>query len=194
MQRHLFLTGPTGCGKSTMIKNALGDKLGYAGGYMTVPSLNADGQFTGLDLIPSAAGAGIDGYERAQFLSFTESGAHTDNEVFRNEGVRLLKEAEYYPFAVVDEFGGFELIIPQFRNALLELLNSELPCIGVIKTEDDGEAMRSTLGLGEKYSGYLHALHESLAADEDTLVIETDGNEDENAINLLNQWIKEYFP
>lgn len=53
-----------------------------------------------------------------------------DNEVFRNDGVRLLSEAELYPFSVIDEFGGYEILIPQFREALSEFLSSEQPCIG----------------------------------------------------------------
>ena len=92
----------------------------------------------------------------------------------------------------MDEFGGFELIIPQFREALLEVLNSELPCIGVLKGEQNGEELRRSLGLGEKYSNYRRALRAALDADPDTLVVDVSGRGDENARRIVMQWASEY--
>ena len=93
---------------------------------------------------------------------------------------------------MLDEVGGFELIIPQFRNALLELLNSDLPCIGVLKSVQDAEMLRGVLGLGEKYTTYAQALHAALDKDADTLVLETTGTGDTHAQRIVEQWAKEY--
>ena len=93
---------------------------------------------------------------------------------------------------MLDEVGGFELIIPQFRNALLELLNSDLPCIGVLKSVQDAEILRGVLGLGEKYTAYAQALHAALDKDADTLVLETTGTGDTHAQRIVEQWAKEY--
>lgn len=192
MEKHLFLTGASGSGKTTLIRNALGARLAYAGGYVTERALDADGRLLGFDLLPAAAAAGIEGFDAARFLDYTHEPPTSDNEVFRGEGVRLLKEAEYYPFTVMDEFGGFELIIPQFREALLEVLNSELPCIGVLKGEQNGEELRRSLGLGEKYSNYRRTLRAALDADPDTLVVDVSGRGDENARRIVMQWASEY--
>lgn len=192
MEKHLFLTGEKGVGKSELIKSVLGDKLGYAGGYVTYGEKDTDGALLGVNLIPAAAFAGISGYESARILTQKGGKMTSDNEVFRAEGVRLLKESEYYPFTVLDEFGGFELIIPQFREALLEVLNSDMPCIGVLMTEREGEALRSALGLGEKYSAYRRALHTALENDPDTRIIKLTGTDDINARNALSQWANEY--
>lgn len=102
MEKHLFLIGEKGAGKSALIKSVLGDKLGYAGGYVTYEEKNQDGALLGVNLIPPAAFAGISGYESARILTAKVGKMTSDNEVFRAEGVRLLKESEYYPFTVLD--------------------------------------------------------------------------------------------
>ena len=127
MKKRLFLTGPSGVGKTTIIRQALGDSLAYAGGFVTERVLDEQGKLLGYDLLPAAAALSGQAYQRWRFLDYSGPKAEKDNEVFRNQGVRLLQEAEYYPFVLLDEIGGFEMLIPQFRNALAELLNSDLP-------------------------------------------------------------------
>lgn len=192
MQRHLFLTGNVDGGKSATIIASLGAQLKYAGGYMTLGAKNGYGGIEGVDLLPAAAAADIDGLERARILSFENGTLVHNNEVFREEGVRLLQEAQYYPFAVIDEFGGFDLIIPQFREALLAVLNSDLPCIGVLMSEAVGETLRAVLGLGEKYTAFRRALKSALENDPDTLILDINGTIDENANSTIQNWIKEY--
>ena len=63
-----------------------------------------------------------------------------DNELFREKAIELLAQAEYYPYAMIDEFGGYELLIPQFRGALANFLNLSIPIIGVLK---DAESVKS---------------------------------------------------
>ena len=110
MQKHLFLTGPACSGKSEMIKSVLGGRLAYAGGYVIVRAGGQNGAPPGCDLLPAAAAAGVEGYESASILSFSGTRLTHDNEVFREAGVHLLEEAGFYPFAVLDEIGGFEFI------------------------------------------------------------------------------------
>lgn len=192
MQRRLFLTGSSGNDRSATIINALGAKLKYAGGYMTLGAKNEFGGIEGVDLMPAAAAADISGLERARILSFENGALVHNNEVFREVGVRLLQEAQYYPFAVLDEFGGFDLIIPQFREALLEVLNSNLPCIGVMMSEAEGENLRTVLGLGEKYTAFRRALKTALENNADTLILDMDSEEDEQIISTVQCWINEY--
>ncbi|MGI5976473.1 MAG: nucleoside-triphosphatase [Candidatus Limivicinus sp.] len=192
MKKHLFLIGPSGCGKTTMLRNALGDKLAEAGGFVTERVCRADGSVEGYDLLPAAAAGGVEGYERARFLDYTKNPPKSDNEVFRNEAVKLLKEAAFYPYAVIDEFGGYEMVIPQFREALLDILSSELPIIGVLKDAGNGETLRRRIGLGEKYTLYRDRLEEALRNDCDTLILDTSGRYDEKAHELVRRWAEEY--
>ena len=193
MSRHLFLTGPTGSGKSTLLRRALGPALSQAGGFVTGPVLGPHGELDGLTLSPAAAAGGVAGYKPERFLDCRRFPPSTDNEVFRGTGVRLLQEAVWYPYALLDEFGGFELIIPQFRAALYELLRTELPILGALKTTEEAEAMRQALGLGEKFRRYEEELQRFLQQDEYTRIIELRSPEDPFAAEALKEWVTDYL-
>ena len=96
MKKHIFLTGPSGCGKTTLIRRALGDKIAYAGGFITERGLAANDSLLGFDLLPAAAALSPVEYEGKRFLDYSVTPPTHDNEVFRNDGVRLLSEAELY--------------------------------------------------------------------------------------------------
>ena len=193
MQRHLFLCGPSGYGKTTMIRETLGDRLAEAGGFVTERCTDSNGRVLGYDLLPAASAAGIEGFSRLRFLDYTTEPPVRDNEVFRLEAVRLLQEAEYYPFAVLDEIGGFEMVIPQFRSQLGTFLSSSVPCIGVLKTMGGVEELRERFGLGEKYSALACRLREALDADPDTLVLDLSSRGDPAAEKAVRDWARQYL-
>lgn len=193
IKKHLFLSGPPRCGKSALIREALGGQFAMAGGFVTENLLSPEGALLGCALLPAAAAGGVEGFEPLRFLDHTVKPPKTDNEVFRVQGVRLLREAAWYPFSVLDAFGGFELILPQFRQALAELLSSDQPCIGVLKTPEEAEALRRALGLGPRYTAYVRRLHEALAADGDTLVLPVSGGQDDAARRIVAQWGKDHL-
>jgi len=194
MQKRLFLTGSSGVGKSTLLRQLLGDKLVLAGGFVTERKLNENGVLLGYDIMPAAAAAGVDGLEGQRFLDYSVNPPKADNEVFRSFGVQLVNEAMYYPFAVLDEFGGYELLIPQFRNALGELLNSDIPCIGVIKGASSARELRRRFHFGDKFTAYTKQLHSALKTDKDTLIIEVRRQGDKKATEAIIRWSEEYIP
>ena len=192
MQRKLFLCGPSGCGKSSLIRRVLGAKLAEAGGFLTQPCRDETGAITGMELLPAAAAAPIDGFIGARYLDLTTYPPSRDNEVFRTEAVRLLAEAPYYPFSLLDEIGGFELVIPQFRLALEDFLVSSSPCIGVVRTLEEAELMRNYFGLGERFTALARQLHAVLEDDPDTLLISMSVHDTDKAERALQEWADAY--
>ena len=192
MKRHLFLTGPSGWGKSPIIREELGGALAMAGGFVTERTVSPEGRLLGFDLLPAAAAGGVEGFEPLRFLDYSTEPPAKNNEIFRLNAAQMLAEAVYYPFSLIDEFGGFELIIPEFRAALTEFLNAEQPCIGVLKGGANAEELRRRFGLGEKYTAYTLRLLEALNGDEDTLVLPLREKGDPAARRIVRQWAREY--
>ncbi len=192
MKRHLFLTGPAFCGKSYLIRELLGTRLQAAGGFCTEMSTDDTGNLIGCCLLPAAMAGGAEGFEKELFLDMRTFPPLHDNEVFRETGVRLLKETEWYPFGVLDEIGGIDLIIPQFRFALDELLASELPILGVVKTREEAEQMRQSLGPGERFREFSERLHMMLESDPNTEILTISADPQKEAGDAVAAWITEY--
>lgn len=192
MKKHLFVTGSMGTDKSELMRGILGNRILSAGGYITDMALDENGMLLGLELFPAAAGAGDLGFAGERFLDCRSFPPTHDNEVFRSTGVRLLEEAKFYPFAVIDEFGGYETVIPQFRKALTELLTSELPCIGTVKKPDEADMMRQSLGLGERVNEHISMLWELMKNDPNTVIIDLDDCDAEEVEKAIVEWTAQY--
>ena len=179
MKRRLFLTGPMGCGKSTAIANALGEKITRCGGFLTrrhrVPNL----YFT----LESP-----DGQCAETFLDFPDGKPRVNINAFSHLGVTLLKG----DILVLDEIGGIELLSPEFAAALEQVLQTDIPVIGVMKGEGPAGALIDTLGLSEAYVRSADRLRNQLRNDENTLLYEC-GQFDQQAFHLAKQWAEEYL-
>ena len=192
MEKRLFLTGPAGCGKSRLLREALGGRLAGAGGFMTGPLIGPEGYALGYLLQPTAAAAGLEGFDCPLFLDASVWPPQRDNEVFRSTGVQLLKEAVWYPYAVVDELGGYELLIPQFRAALEELLRSGVPLLGALKTPEEAELWRQLFGLGERFTLHAEQFRRSLGSDGDTRILDLSVLSEEETRRALSDWVAAY--
>lgn len=198
MKRRVFLSGPIGCGKSTLIKNALGAEAKNAGGYVTVRIERPDGTLSMFELrearsLASHATVEVSPLESGfPFLTFTENGAARDDGAFRAYAANLLRDALSAPFAVLDELGGAELTIPEFARSLYALLQSGVPVIGVLKAPEAVEALRARVGVPEGYAEAEERLRRFLENDPDTLILETAGRRDPAAAPLLRAWKEEF--
>lgn len=181
--KRLILMGPIGCGKSTMIQTALGQDISRAGGFLTVRKLDGT-QLLGFDL--TAPTIPQNGH---RFLDF-ENGAVRNDRVFSDFGIKYLQTPA--PFAVADEFGGMELLVDDFYNQLMAFLRSDVPCIGVFKTEDAAAAMAEKVPLGDLYSQRYQALLQTLKNDPETTLLSTCGWQDTAAVSAIAQWVNQY--
>lgn len=176
MKRKLFLTGPIGCGKSTAISQALGEKISQCGGFLTrryrEPCLHFNLESP-------------DGTCRKTFLNFSEGKPEVDLSVFSE--LRFTGNV-----LVLDEIGGIELLNPAFTAVLEGVLAGDSPILGVIKGAGPAGALIESLGLTEVYEQAASGLRRRLRDDPDTLVYEC-SQYDENALRLAKQWAEEYL-
>lgn len=179
MKRRLFLTGPMGCGKSTVIANALGEKITQCGGFLTRRHREPYLHFT-LER--------PDGQLAETFLDFHEEKPRVNMDTFSQLGVTLLNGN----ILVLDEIGGIELFCPEFMAALEQVLQAETPIIGVLKGEGPAGALIDALGLSEEYEHSADRLRNWFRNDENTLLYEC-GQFDEQALFLAKQWTEEYL-
>ena len=194
MKKHIFLVGRAGIGKSELIREILGDKAAYAGGMITEQSCDEDGCFIGYELLPAAACVvGRDKFDAQLYLDCRSFPPLKDNEVFRNYGAQLLTEAQYYSFAMADEIGSFEIIIPQFRAALEEFLNLDIPIIGALADTENVRFLKESFGLGSKVNLYTQNLRAQLEKHPDTSVIELTAYNRDSVQSSLKKWAEEFL-
>jgi len=178
MKRRLFLTGPIGCGKSTAIAAALGEKIQQCGGFLTRRYREPRLHFT----LESP-----DGQCRETFLDFPDGKPRLNLEAFSRLGASLLEG----DVLVLDEIGGIELLCPEFTAELERILETDIPILGVMKGEGPAGALVDALGLTGEYERAAARLRNRLRNDGNTLLYEC-GRFDEQARRLAEQWVKEY--
>ena len=176
MKRHLFLTGPIGCGKSTAIGRALGDRLAQCGGFLTRRHREPHLHFT-LEC--------PDGNEKITFLDFSKGKPAVDLNAFSK--ISLTGNV-----LVLDEIGGIELLCPAFVSALEQALESDAPILGVLKGDGAADALAEALGLTDAYTLAAAKLRQQLQTDPGTLVYQC-GRYDETALLLAQQWAERYL-
>lgn len=176
MKRHLFLTGPIGCGKSTAIATALGDKISQCGGFLTRRYRDPNLYFT-LESPDCKA--------KEIFLDFASGKPEVTLSVFSETYLQG-------NVLVLDEIGGIELLNPEFASALEAVLTGDIPILGVIKGEGPAGALIEKLGLAEEYQCAAGRLRQQLGSDPHTMVYECT-QYDENALCLVRQWVEAYL-
>jgi len=180
MTRHLFFTGPIGCGKSTAILSAIGDALPKFGGFLTIRKTDHMGRPARFVLTAP------DGSKEFAFLDHLQTAPTLHPDVFQ-EAIPLLRGS----YLVMDEIGGVELLCPQFRTALYAVLNSQVPIIGVIKGDGPAASMIRHMGLTDEYNHAATALRAHLASDTNTTIYPCK-QYDPHALALAQAWVKEY--
>ncbi len=131
MKKACLLSGGPGVGKTTIIKQAIGNLQGKAGGFFT-EEIRAGGVRQGFRIVTldgqSATLAHIDIKSPYRVSKYG-----VDIEGLDRVGVSALREAtRECDLVVVDEIGKMELFSPYFKEAVLEAINSEKRVLGTI--------------------------------------------------------------
>lgn len=187
--KRLILMGEIGSGKSTLIRACLGSDAARAGGFVT-RRITEKGAVQGFDLASARIWANP-ALPAQRFLDFS-CGQRWDNSVFSGLGASLLRQALDTPFAVADEFGGLELLVPEFYAGLVKLLTSDVPTIGVLKTPASLRALAEKIPLGEEYARKADSLRRLLKADPETMLLPVPGWDDPCAIQAVQIWAETY--
>lgn len=182
MKKNLFLTGPIGCGKSTSIASALGDQLPKAGGFLTVRQKDDTGRAVAYWLRRP------DGSDGQIIIDYSQKPYTMHPEVFEGFAAALLDEATGYEFVILDEIGGFEVLSDAFVSALMKVLESDIPCIGVMKGAAPASRMIQKLGLGEAYVERAENLRQWMRQDENTVLYEC-SQFDPEGLRLAQEWV-----
>ena len=126
-----LLTGKPGTGKTSLIKQAVTELEGRAGGFYT-EEIRSQGTRLGFKLVT------LDGHEailaHTDFNKRFQVGKYgVDVESLDRVGVSALrKAAEQCDLVVVDEIGKMELFSADFREAVLEIIGGGKRVLGTI--------------------------------------------------------------
>ena len=146
----IFLQGPSGIGKSAILREALAPYAPSVRGFV-VQRLTENGVVIGFRAVtlengfppPSAE------YDREREGVFILRGKR-DVSALENAILRSEREAG---ILLLDEIGGIELVSTVFMDALGRILSGETPCVGVFKSRENLARASNRLKLGEACSG-----------------------------------------
>ena len=122
MTGHLFLTGPKGVGKSTLIRSLLAEESGPLGGFFTVKHEG------GVYLLPAARECAF----TPENLLF-RCGHGGDPRRFDELGCAALADTAGCRLLVMDELGPHEAEAARFQAAVFRTLDGDIPIIGVLQ-------------------------------------------------------------
>ncbi len=130
---HVFLTGPKGVGKSTLLQTVLASFHGSVGGFRTV-RLNTflPGQYT-VHLLPPVG----NGIPREDNLLFVCGRAGADvSQRFERLGCEALEKSKEADMIIMDELGPHETDAPCFQRSVRKVLDGNVPVLGVLQQAD----------------------------------------------------------
>lgn len=129
---NLFLTGPRGIGKTTLLKKIIERLDCSIGGFMTKPVVTPQGRSFDMTSL-------FDGSSGNLILTFDNSSLIRKGitKTFETSGVDIIiKSLGERDVIVMDELGFLESEAKHFQNAVIKALNSSKAVIGILKQMD----------------------------------------------------------
>lgn len=195
MRSCLLVEGPSGCGKTTSILRVCGSMLHNAGGFATRRIYTENGDLYGFCQCDpkNFAAADMKYTENAKnvFLRVGKSGAMYP-EVFSEYTLKCLKDGFDAPFCLLDELGGFELLMPEINRALFDLINKGVPIVGVWKNDENSRRMAANLKLCEEYRDRYEKVRLFLLENPNVELVSVKNGADEVWNEKLTVWAEQY--
>ena len=135
MGRTLLLTGPSGIGKTTLVKNLAQQLSGRAGGFYTEEILGPGGR-KGFRLTTLEGRSIV--VAHMEHRSRSKIGRYgVDVVAIDRVGAKMIMQAiERYPIILIDEIGKLQLFSSQFQSAVLKAVASPQRVIATIMADD----------------------------------------------------------
>ncbi|MGX6979869.1 nucleoside-triphosphatase [Vagococcus elongatus] len=140
MSEILFLTGPSGVGKSTLIKKEINRQQVSVGGFFVERVYTKQGKLSAFELCSAnTLDLSFMSQKCHQFIQFDDTGTHWKLEIFSYFGRQLLRQAAQQSpdIILLDEIGGIELMCLDFKGELMSLFKKPVKIIGVFKSEEN---------------------------------------------------------
>lgn len=122
-----------------MIRKMIEGHLTQLGGFSCQRLLDDFGKTVGFRITPVAEAMDLTAKYSPElsdiFLYFDGEKTIMAPEVFTDTAIKYLRESEGKKLILLDEIGGVELMSPEFRETLCQVLEGDIPCIGVLKLE-----------------------------------------------------------
>ncbi len=148
---NIFLEGPKGIGKTTLIKQALKISGKKATGFLSVRLVDQNGVSVGFCLERFTDNCEtvrvvetVDLKTKGLFMSGNPENRVVNLDVFEEIREIVGSFLEYDVF-VIDEIGGLELLSPVFVEYIKTVLDSNIVCIGTYKSKDNFKHMKTNV-------------------------------------------------
>jgi len=132
--KNVLITGKPGVGKSTLVARLIeiARSKGFKVGGLSTPEIRVSGRRVGFKLVDIATGdEGILARVGIEGPTVSKYGVNLDD--LRRVGVGAIKRAIMESdLIVIDEIGKMELFSKEFKQAVLEALDSEKPVVATI--------------------------------------------------------------
>lgn len=131
MERVYLLTGRPGSGKTSLVKQVVARMTGKAGGFYT-EEIRSSGVREGFRLLTLNGAQAILAHINIK-SQYRVSKYGIDVDALELVGVPAIYQAiEHRDLVVIDEIGKMELFSVQFREAVLQIIDSGKPVLGTI--------------------------------------------------------------
>jgi nucleoside-triphosphatase len=195
MGKFLFLKGDSGEGKTTLLFECLKPWHRMVGGFYSQRLLNEDGMTMGFRMVPAAeewipAAAYKKGMTNV-FIQRNENGFQKNLQFFKTDGIEILRSSAHNKLLLLDEIGGIELFVPEFMKEVLCCIDSQVPCIGVLKSQKNLEAMRTRVPTEPDPDKLLRDLEEKLVKRSDGRILTFDREKKEHIRVEIMEFLRE---
>jgi len=135
MSRNILVTGPPGCGKSTLIERVMGRIKKPRTGFFT-REMREGGKRVGFSITTLDGKSGVLAHQGIKSrYRVGKYGVNLDH--IDQIAVPSMLPAKVVEIVVIDEIGKMECFSALFRQTLLKVLDSENPIIGSIALKGD---------------------------------------------------------